>query len=128
MLKPIKIVKSIINDLIDVTEKYDIILNNISDLNIEDVIDYINISNKLIDEHNTLSILCILVRERVLEMRYRLEFLKDNQFFSYVDANEAFKTMDAVCEKYPELYDIYGYDIFKKLSIYFYKINEIERI
>ena len=128
MLKPVKIVKSLEREIKDVDKNYNIILNNIEALNIEDVIDYINISNKSIDKHNTLSILCILVREKVLEKRYRLEFLKDNHFFSYVDANEAFKTMDAVCEKYPELYDIYGYDIFKNLSIYFYKINEIERI
>lgn len=128
MLKPVKIVKSLEQEFEDVNKNYNIILENIKSLNIEDVINYINISNTIIDEHNTLSILSILVREKVLEMRYRLEFLKDNQFFSYVDYNEAFKTMDAVCEKYPVLYDIYGYDIFKKLSIYFYKINEIEKI
>lgn len=124
----IKIIKCLEDEFYVISENYEIILNNISELNIEDVIDYINISNNIINEHNTLTILSILTREKVLQIRYRLVFLKDNQFFSYVDSDEQFKTMDKICEKYPELFEIYGYDLFKKISIYFYKINEMERI
>ena len=82
----VKIVKYLEDEFYDISENYEIILNNISELNIEDVIDYINISNNTLNEHNTLSILSILVREKVLEMRYRLVFLNDNQIFSYVDS------------------------------------------
>lgn len=115
MLKHVKIEKSIINDLIDVTEKYDIILNNISELNMNDMIDCRNISNNQLNEYTTLRILSILTREKILKKMYSS---------SLMDTDKKFENINDILSTYINIYDTTGYHLFKDIRVYFYKNND----